>query len=318
MKIAIYDPFKTFGTFVDHAAKNHDVTYIDFGMPNNQDREALHYTHDVVWYEFCLPEFEHDTKNLPKRAYVVNRVHGYEMFTPYVCDTNWEFVDKLVTVSPVMVDLLSKKRRHFDIPPAEVLFNGVNGDMFSLPPDRTYGKRIGVIGWINYKKNPPLALQCFEPLVKQGYEMHFIGESQDPRHDLYLGHMVDELGIRDKAIFHGKIAWEEVPIFCQQMDYIAHFAMVESFGQALMEAICCGNLPLIHRGIGIADRFGENGTWSTIPEFNELMATYEAMPDKLAYAKANREYVLSKFSWVDQLQVLDGILADIEQEVGNG
>jgi glycosyltransferase involved in cell wall biosynthesis len=214
-----------------------------------------------------------------------------------------------------MCELLDRSRRTIDFPPAEILFNGVDLTMFTQPENKVYGKSIGVIGWINYKKSPPLALQCFEPLAKHGYQMYFIGESQDLRYDLYLNQMRAEMGLEDKVHFLGKIPWKNVPNFCRNMDYLAHFAPFESFGQALMEAIACGTLPLIHRTMGIARRFGENMTWATVAEFEQLMRTYANIDDKVAVADANRRAVEAKYSFHDQLTVLDGIMADIDREL---
>ncbi len=317
MRIAVYDPFKTFTEFAKHLGKTHEVNYIDRVL-KDAEREALHYHHDVVWYEFVTMEFAADTHRLPKRAYTVVRCHGFELFTPSMSQVNWDNVDRLITVSPEMCELLDRSRRTIDFPPAEILFNGVDLTMFTQPENKVYGKKIGVIGWINYKKSPPLALQCIETIAKHGYEMYFIGESQDLRYDLYLKQMRSEMGLDDKVHFLGKIPWARVPNFCRNMDYLAHTAPFESFGQALMEGIACGMLPLIHRSMGIARRFGENMTWATIAEFEELMRTYANIDDKLAVADANRRAIAEKYNFHNQLEVLTNIVSDIEREVYHG
>ena len=264
MKIAVYDPLTTFTSFAEWSGRNHDVSYIPFQM-GEQEREALHYTHDVVWYEFCTPEFVADTNRLNKMAYTVCRLHSYELFTQLPAQAKWDRVEQLMVVSPYVKGLLENKQNQIDFPPMSILFNGVDLDKFTPPKDKVYGKNIAVVGFINYKKNLPMAIQCLDAVREDGYHMHFIGKSQDRRFDMYLRHIIDSLGLGDQTHFHGEIPHDDLPAVLREMDYIASFSLFESFGQGIMEGIASGCIPLVHDFPGALARFGR--TFKTRADF---------------------------------------------------
>lgn len=319
MKIYFYDPFKTFPAFVDHVANTHHVGYVDHPL-GDKDRELIHASADIVWYEFCTPELVSDMERIKRPAYTVCRLHSYELFTELPMQVNWDRVGRLLTVNPYVSNMLRRKQREIDFPPMDVLFNGVDLDKFTMPADKTYGKNICVLGFINHKKNLPFAIQCLDAARHGGYVLHFIGESQDRRYDFYLRHIIERLGLQKQVHFHGRIAHEALPEVLRQMDYIASFSLFESFGQGIMEGMASGCVPLVHDFPGANETFGGVANiFRTAGEFaNHLKIDRIDGNAKLFEVARERRETLKKYSLATATADLDRILAGICEEAADG
>lgn len=282
MRVAVYDPYTTFPAFVEHAKTLCDkLEYIPAAL-SPLDREKLHAAFDVVWYEFCTPDFADDTRRIRRNAYTVCRLHSYELFTDLPLKPNWDKVELLMLTDPYIRDMFVRKQRMADFPPMEILFNGVDLCKFKKEPlAERNGKNIAVVGWINHKKNLPMALQCLDAVRGGGYHLHFFGETQDRRYDFYLKHITGILGLDKYVHFHGKVPHDNLPEVLRQMDFIASFSLFESFGQSIMEGIACGCVPLIHAFPGAYQRFGESHLFATANDFRRLVEEHAPYPHDL-------------------------------------
>jgi len=322
MKIAVYDPFSTFTPFAEWLGrkrddgKEHDVDYYNVRL-DMKGLQWLHVNNDLVWYEFTDQTFLEamNTLSLGKTK-IVNRLHSYELFTDIPSKVNWRAVDKLLTVSPWVKVKLEESMFEVDFPPMDILFNGVDLDKFKIDRNKKYGKRIAVVGFINYKKNLPLAVYCLDQMRKEGYELHFVGQSQDRRFDLYLEHILKALGLRDKVFFHGKVEHSQMPTVLSQMDYILSTSLFESFGQGITEGIASGCLPLIHNFPGAAERFGSEHVFTGIEDFDNQISCMDIMSDleKNEQASANR-FMIEDYDLKHQKLKLDQIIDEIEESL---
>lgn len=316
MKLAIYDPLKAFTPFLEHIGKSHEVTWIDIPVALDELRWQ-HIHNDVVWYEFTDEVFARATQ-MPKECKIVNRLHSYELFTDIFNKVNWDNADILCASSDYVKDLLEAKRRDIDFPPIVALANGPNLNSMTIPDGKVYNKKIAVVGRINYKKNLPLAIYCLDAVRDLGYEMHFIGGSQDRRFDFYLKHLVTTLGLQGQAFFHGEIPYRDVPEALSDMGYILSSSLFESFGQSIMEGIAMGCLPIIHDFPGSKGRFSEMGDifFLTPNEFVRVMDTHDklSLDEKNQRALHNRE-VIAKCDLNTQNKILDKVLADLEEDL---
>lgn len=311
MKIAVYDPLKAFTPFVNYLGMSHEVTYIDIPVALDELRYQ-HIVNDIVWYEFCDDVFRRAVTH-PKECVIVNRLHSYELFTDVPGTVDWEKVDILVASSDEVKALLEKKRDVISFPPISVLANGPDLEQIKMPAEKTYGKRIAMIGNINYKKNYPLAIYCMDAIRGEGYELHVFGQSQDLRFDFYLKHLVKELELEDCVFFHGGVPHDELMQIMQGMDYILSTSLYESFGQGIMEGVASGCLPMIHNFPGAQERFG--GLFSCLFDVPKSCANgfrwYSAMSDntRRLIASGNR-MAIEKYSLDKQYVALDNILAE--------
>lgn len=317
MKLAIYDPLKAFTPFLEHIGKSHEVTWIDIPVALDELRWQ-HIHNDVVWYEFTDEVFAR-ASHMPKECKIVNRLHSYELFTDIFGKVNWENVDVLCASSDYVKTLLEAKRREIDFPPITALANGPDLRSMVIPDYKMWNRKIAVVGRINYKKNLPLAIYCLDAVRQSGYEMHFIGGSQDRRFDFYLKHLVESLGLQNQAFFHGEIPHCDMAEALSDMGYILSTSLFESFGQSIMEGIAVGCLPIIHDFPGARDRFAGMGDifFHTPFEFAQVMSAHNGnmRVDYMAQALNNRQ-VISKYDLVIQETILDKVLADLEEELG--
>ncbi len=262
---------------------------------------------DIAWFEWCDDLIAAATK-LPKKCPIVCRLHAYEVFTDFPSQVDWSKVDRLIIVSKSAEDIL--KERFVISTPISLIYNGVDFNKFKLNSDKVYGKNICSVGYMNYKKNPSLMLQCFKAVHKYDpeYSFHFAGEFQDYRFKVYLRDMTEKMGI--KINFR---EWtENIPEYFLDKDYIISASFFESFHYAIAEGICCGVLPLVHKWMGCEQFYPENSLFTTPDEFVEIIKNYEKA-DKHKTAITNRQNLKNKFLLETQIETIKNLLTELEQ-----
>ena len=186
---------------------------------------------------------------------VIVRLHSYEVFSNMPSQINWSVVDKLIFVAPHIRDILKES-----IPDIEekvktsVVYNGLDLDKIPFK-EREAGFNLAWVGYINYKKNPPMALQVMKRLVDidKRYKLHIAGAYQDLRYKVYLEYMIKEMGLQDNVIFHGWV--DDMESFWKDKNYLLHTSIHEGHSYAIMEAMARGIKPIIHNFRGARDLY---------------------------------------------------------------
>lgn len=87
------------------------------------------------------------------------------------------------------------------------------------------------------------------------------GTDREPAHAIFLKAKIDELGLRQRIFFHGKVSWKTLAEFYSKADIFVFPSLYEGFGIVIAEAMAFG-LPVIATNVGAASeliRNGENG-----------------------------------------------------------
>jgi len=240
---------------------------------------------------------------------VIVRLHSYEIFTDFPKQINWSVVDRLIFVAPHIREILNELSPGIvDKVKSEVIYNGLDIDKIPFK-EREPGHNIAWVGFINYKKNPQMALQIMKKLVDSDkrYILHIAGSYQDLRYKIYLKHMIKEMGLEDNVKFYGWI--DDMEGFWKDKNYLLHTSIHESFGYGIFEAMVRGIKPVIHNFRGAKDLYPRNVIFNTVEE-----AADEIMNGEY-YSKMYRDWVIDK-GWTleNQLENIKKVIEGIKQK----
>ena len=268
---------------------------------------------DLIWLEWANQSAIIATNHEGiKGKKVILRLHSYEVFTDYPKQINWDVVDRLIFVAPHIRDILDEMSPGIvDKVKSEVIYNGV--DIEKIPfKEREPGYNVAWVGYINYKKNPQMALQVIKKLVdiNKRYKLHIAGLYQDLRYKIYLEHMIKEMGLQDNVIFYGWI--DDMESFWEDKNYLLHTSIHESFGYGIFEAMVRGIKPVIHNFRGARELYPIDWLFNTI---DEAVNTFRAWDYNTLSDRNTRQYIIDK-GWTleNQLANIKKVIEGIKQK----
>ena len=287
---------------------------------------AIHWG-DTIFFEWCNEVAVTGTnyKGIQGKKVII-RLHSYEIFTNYPKQINWDTVNKLIFVAPHIKEILNELSPGIlDKVDTEVIYNGV--DVKNIPyKERFPANNIAWVGYINYKKNPSMALQILYELVTgvpnldnidltytcdPRYILHIAGSYQDLRYKVYLEHMIKEMGLEDNVIFHGWI--DDMESFWKDMNYLLHTSIHEGHSLAITEAMARGIKPIIHNFRGAKELYDTKEDSTTLGLlFNTVNHAANNIISKEYHSKWYRDWVIDK-GWTlqNQLEKINNIIKEI-------
>jgi len=255
---------------------------------------------DFSWFEWC-DSLVMEAAKLPEACRIVCRLHRYEAFTGQPARVDWSKVDTLIIVAHHMKDALK-----MSVPDIEervnvkVVYNGVNLEKY-VYKERRKGFNIAYIGYLNYRKNPSLLLQCMRYLVDRDsrYVLHVAGSYQDMECKLYVEEMVDKLGLKDNIIFYGWI--DDLDSWMAEKQFALSTSIHEGHPCGIMEAMATGLKPLIHNFYAAEEIYPRKYLFTTLDEFLEIVTSDDY--DSAEY----RKYIEDNYPLERQLRELESI-----------
>ena len=210
---------------------------------------------DCYLFMWCDEVAVNFINNSLKHAPYIVYVRRYEMFNKWIKELDWSKVDEVIMVNDFLAD------RFYEITgrKAHVIYNAVDINKWKYK-ERKHGNQIAWVGFINQKKNLPLALQIMAGLPKN-YELHIAGGIQDMQTLLYLEHIVKELQIQ--VTLNGQIPHEFMDEWLEDKNYILSTAISEGCPNNVIEAMAKGIKPIIHNWPGAEEQFS---VFNTIDE----------------------------------------------------
>lgn len=261
---------------------------------------------DVAWFEWATELLIAATR-FEKQCAIVVRVHGYEAHGDFPAHVNWDRVDTIIYTAPFLADLMHRK---FSIHPDVKEFyvpNGVDVDFFRpLEGAARAKKKIGMAGYINPKKNFPLALQVLERVRQAApdIELHICGEMQDERTGLYIRQMEEELELGPNLYDSSWKSPEELMLWYQDKDWVLSTSTEESFHYALAEGMASGCLPVIHCWNSSRELYPPERIFRTVEEAVSIILADKANPFPVSY----RQWILDNLSLEKMLRRYERIL----------
>jgi glycosyltransferase involved in cell wall biosynthesis len=240
---------------------------------------------DLAWFEWCDENIAHWSRadwDCP----VIVRLHSYEAFGNMPEAVNWQNISHLIFVAPHIQQLVHQRWPELAKVPQSVIPNGVklNGLEYK---ERSHGKRIGYLGYLNHKKGIDLLIQAMYSFPE--YEFHVAGSFQDPHLEYYALNSWAEMS---NVWFHGWI--DNKDEWLEEVDYLISPSIVESFGYSIAEAMVKGIKPLVHHRPGAI----WPQTWRTMDDL-ELMIDPHSEYNSQAY----RDHIVNNYSLEKQMSM---------------
>lgn len=200
-------------------------------------------TYLFMWCDNATKAFINTGKKEGKYIVFVRR---YEYYLD-IENMDWHKVDAVIMVN----DWLAKGFEERTGKKPHVVYNGVDPEKWTYK-ERKHGNKIAWVGFINQKKNLPLALQIMAELP-EGYELHIAGSIQCLQTWDYLRHMANRLKVR--VVYNGHILHEQMDSWLDDKNYILSTAISEGCPNHVIEAMAKGIKPIVHNWMGAKEQF---------------------------------------------------------------
>lgn len=211
----------------------------------------------------------------------------YEFFSGEWGQINWHKVKQLIFVNDVF---RIEFENVFPEKPVEttVIYNPVDVEKWTYKKHK-HGKKIALVGFINQRKNLPLAIQIMSALP-QDYELHIIGDVQCPETFMYT---IYHAGKHKRLVqAYGKVKASVVNQILEDMDYVLCTSISEGNPNNVNEAMAKGVKPLIHAWPGSDWQYPKDLIFSTV---NEALALID--PNSPYESERYKQWVEDKFSF---------------------
>jgi len=301
-KIAIFANHKAFVTDIIKRLEDDHNQITEYSSDSGQSMSELLNSVDLAWFEWC-DNLVIEASRLPKTCPIICRLHSYDAFTEMPSQVNWKNVDHLIFVNKSVMELVGEASA--SIVPRTVIHNGVDIDRFTIPKNKTYGKKIASVGYINYKKNPTLLLYCFKKIYEYDPEFtfHIAGLHQDPRIKLYFDNFLKESPLPIE--FCGWIT--DMPEWYQDKDYVISTSLFESFHYSIAEGMASGLMPLIHNWYGAKLLYPEEHLFADPEACLELVKEFEKN-DSSKQAQMNRKFISNRYNLDDKFSQISRLM----------
>lgn len=186
--------------------------------------------------------------------------------------------------------------------------NGPILSQFTYKPRHALSKRIQLLtsGIFFPHRRFEDAIRAVAMLAKQGYDpvLRIIGNpAGDLEYAKRLSTLVDELQVKDRVVFLGKISEGELIQRYHEADIFLYPHTMQSDGLAPTEAMACGLPPVVSRGAGIHEIITDRETGLSVNAMDpeDLTRAIRELADNPAlYEKISRqaaEFVRNTFTW---------------------
>ncbi|MDH3892366.1 MAG: glycosyltransferase family 4 protein [candidate division Zixibacteria bacterium] len=258
---------------------------------------------DIIWSTWCNEATVHLSRlaNCPPLA---TNIRSYEILTPnLMTGVNWTKVDGAIFVADHIREMANEMwSKQLSAVPQTTVHNCVELHRYPFYENGP-GRDVCYIGYLNHKKGIGLLLQCIREAVKidKAYRFHIAGSFQEKRFEVYMKHLVSEMGLSSHVDFCGWV--KDVPAFLKEMNYVISTSPWEGCPNNIIESMACGIKPLIHNWRGAKDIFPEHLVFNCLDDFARLLtcSDYES--------QAYRRYVEVNFNVAINLPRINAFLA---------
>jgi glycosyltransferase involved in cell wall biosynthesis len=245
---------------------------------------------DYIWCEWGSENAFMCSKNFPEKTVV--RVHGFEAYIKGFEDMiQWDKLKNVVFVANHI------KERMKQFTNGTVIQNGVNTDKFYIKKKNRDADNIGIVGYMNSKKNPMLLAEIIKKYP--GFKFHLRIDWQDPFLKAGFEHEVRRC---KNVVYHGR--YKNLNDFWNKMSMVISTSIIESFSFNIAEAMACGCKPLIYNWKGAKDIWNSSWIFNDISDLNMLVDKKITPEQRQEY----RDYIMQNYPLNKSLQAMKEVL----------
>ena len=288
--------------YASYFSKKNEVKVVK--PQTNKDLLSVADWADIIWSTWCNEPliFVSHQKESPV---LVTHIRSYEILTPALMqNVQWQNLSGAIFVANHIREIANQfwKDQLISIPQTTV-HNCVYLDEYPLY-DNGPGRNIAYIGYLNHKKGIGLLLQCIQKALLIGLDVkfHIAGIFQEARFQVYMTHLLKEMGIEKHVVFHGWV--QEVTKFLKDMNFVISTSPWEGCPNNIIEAMACGIKPVIHNWRGSKQLFPEELIFNSVDDFVSIISSVNYQPE------AYRSHVEQHFNAEKLLPKIDLFLVE--------
>lgn len=207
------------------------------------------------------------------------------------------YTNKAITVTPFGIDIDKFKRQDTQLPFSNS--NEIN---------------IGNIKAIENKYGVSILIEAFSKVVKyfsdKKIQLYLIGDGSEKDNCKQLA---ENLGIKDKVIFTGRIPHSDIPDWHRKLDLFVSLSVLdsESFGVSLVEAMSSETCIVASDVDGFKEVLGTDNSCGIIVPRNSVDSAFKAIVELIQNphqakekAKQARLRALAHYNWQDNIQTM--------------
>lgn len=265
---------------------------------------------DVNFIDWCDPYVAEAAKGL-KTCKIICRLHSYEYFDGMMDHVNWQNVDRLIFVNHSISEL-TKYRTFIDPKKIKVIYHGIDLEKFKIKDGKKKTGKVGIAGFINFKKDPSIALACFDSIhrVCPDLTFHWVGEHQDLRHHLNFIHMSGKLPFK----LYMEPWSKDMNKWYEDKDYILSSSIFETCHLSILEGMASGVLPLVRMWRG-ADYIYPSHSLFTSPDICarkvQIYESDEVVKNIDEFRENHRGWVDKHFNFTRHIEEIDKMLVEV-------
>lgn len=169
-------------------------------------------------------------------------IRRYEFFSGLIETTYWDKVSSVVVLNNYFAAMFENRTDD----KAVIIPNGVVLDDWKFKK-RTHGSKLAMVGYINPRKNIPMALQILVCLPEH-YTLHIAGGVQSAETDIYLHYLANFMHISDRVKFYDKV--DDIDSWLEDKNYFLNTSISEGCPNSVIEAMAKGIMPIVHNWPG--------------------------------------------------------------------
>jgi glycosyltransferase involved in cell wall biosynthesis len=245
-----------------------------------------------------------------KKPKIVCRMIDWDLwcgFVPFYEKKYIDFIDKAICIAPHIEKMILDKAPEYK-GKLKLIRPGVNLDKFTMKTNQTNGFQVGmVLGDMWWPKNHMGGLDIFTSLYNHNpnWRLHIRGQHEGGTEywKLMYEHYLDSRGIRNAVKLYEPV--ENMNYWYENIDYLLHPGMKETFCYAVGEAMAKGIKPVINNFLG-----AEN-IWSGEYLYNTHQGALSMFRNDANHIKPNpdyRAYIEKNYDVKRQLKETDEFL----------
>lgn len=173
-------------------------------------------------------------------------IRRFEYFSDIIDQMDWSRVHTVFCVNDYLAQGVEQRTGRTPY----VVYNGVDLDAWTYR-DRYPGKNVAMVGFVNSRKNFPLAMEIMQ-LLPRAYTLHVIGDIHSPETIVYMKESAESNNLKVKVYESDK----DIDRWLEDKDCLLCTSISEGCPNNVIEAMAKGIKPIVHCWPGAREQFG--------------------------------------------------------------